>query len=295
MAAKPYRRRKGKNGPFIGNYRCTFDGRDINLQTKDAHEAHARARLVTKGKWPPIEAAVAAARTALDPGAPATDPEPPESAGEPEETGGGEPHDETPSPSTHSPPPREQPSHEAAPDLNEAARTAAEEASGHTSFDKEKQAEQAHDVDAELKTIMEELGGGAGGVDLLNMIADGGSAFLLFAEKKGIELGVNWVLARRKAKHRVVLPSLEEGDKMRAVLRIGLKAKLVELLPDFTTRLTPGWAIAIGMVGGAGQMVMGAALVDKDKGTAVAVAEVLSQAQAAAQEPPAATATPPAS
>jgi hypothetical protein len=297
MAAKPYRRRKGKNGPYIGNYRCSFNGRDINLQTKDAHEAHARARLVTKGKWPPIDAAVAAARTALDPGAPATDPEPPaEPAGESEETGGGEPRADAPS-ETHSPPPRESPSHDPPADLNEAARAAADETTGRTSFDEETQAEQQNGVNTELASVMSELGGGQNGADLLDGLCDGGAAFILWAERKALELGINWTLSRRGSKQRLVTkPIDDQGALMRKSLRVGLKGMAVIHFPDIATRLTPGWAIAIGMVGGAGQMLMSAALVDKEKGTVIAVADAMAQAQAAAQEPPAATTdAPPAS
>jgi hypothetical protein len=53
--AKPYRRRKGKRGPFVGNFRVTINGRDLNLGTKDGEEAHQRARLAAKGKWPPAQ------------------------------------------------------------------------------------------------------------------------------------------------------------------------------------------------------------------------------------------------
>jgi hypothetical protein len=94
----------------------------------------------------------------------------------------------------------------------------------------------------------------------------------------------------------VTKPIDDQGALMRKSLRVGLKGMAVIHFPDIATRLTPGWAIAIGMVGGAGQMLMSAALVDKEKGTVIAVADAMAQAQAAAQEPPAATTdAPPAS
>lgn len=284
---KPYRRRKGKNGPHVGNYRVTFDGRDINLHTKDANEAHARARLVSKGKWPPIDAAVEAARNALDPSR-TTVPEPPEQlAGEPEEIGGGGPHADRPQPVTHPPPPRETPSHEPPEDLNEAARAAAAETTGGGGPDPETRAEQENHVNAELASVMAELGGGASGADLLDGLCDGAAAFLLWAEGKALELGINWAFARRKMDQRLKTKPIEQTALMRKALRVGLKGMAVLHFPDFATRLTPGWAIAIGMIGGAGQTLMLGELVDKKTGRSVAVADAVSQAQeAATQEPP---------
>jgi hypothetical protein len=280
---KPYRRRKGKTGPYVGNFRCTVDGRDINLLTKDASEALARARLAAKGKWPPIEAAVEAARAALDPGA--SDPEPPELAGEPAGVGGGAPQPNTPETlGTHAPPPRESPSHEAAAPLNEAAAAAAAEATGDPAEKIEQQAEQANHVNTELAAVMAELSGGAGGGDLLDGLCDGAAAFILWAERKSIELGVNWTLERRKSKKRFKAGELEQGSLMRKALRVGLKGAAVTYFPDFATSLTPSWAIAIGMIGGATQCVMTGELVDTETGRSQAVGEAFAAAKAAAQE-----------
>lgn len=288
--AKPYRRRKGKSGPYVGNYRVTIDGRDINLQTKDAHEATARARLAKLGKWPPIPAAVDAALDALDPGRDKT-PDPPPDA-EPADGGGGASPTEPPVP--NAPPPRETPSHEQQEPLNEAMHAAAAEASGHGGPDPEVQAEQENGVNTELAAIMAELGGGQGGADLLDGLADGAAAFILWAEAKALELGVNWALARRKSDHRLKTKPVEQGALMRKALRVGLKGMAVIHFPEFSTRLTPGWAIAIGMIGGAGQALMTGELVTKD-GKVIPVSVAVAQSQ----EPPVETAppqsTPPAS
>jgi len=78
--ARPFRRRKGKAGPYTGNYRQPLrgDDGDVNLRTKDADEAQRRGRLVleaydagVRGKqlelaWSP-SAAARSMRAALDP------------------------------------------------------------------------------------------------------------------------------------------------------------------------------------------------------------------------------------
>lgn len=294
---KPYRRRKGKTGPYVGNFRCTFDGRDINLKTKDAHEALARARLVKKGKWPPIDAAVDAAQAALDPGN--TDPVPLPEADPGEAQSGAGPHADPPA--THPAPLRESeaPSHDPPPSLNEAARAAAEEASGVTGEDHEAQAEQQNHVNEELRAVMAELGGGASGADLLDGLCDGVAAFALWAEAKGIQLGVNWTLAKRKSTVRLVTKQPEQGDLMRKCLRVGLKGAVLTYFPDFATSITPAWAIAIGLTGGAVSSVMAGELVNIQSGqhqpVGEAVAEVRAQAQAAADVPPSQPPAPPAS
>lgn len=293
---KPYRRRKGKNGPYVGNYRATIDGRDINLGTKDAHEATARARLAKQGKWPPLPAAVDAVLDAVDPGRQSSAPPPPQvqedsnaiegdrrpsSAGRP-----GEPSADT----TTTEPPTTEPE-----PLADAMRAAAEEATGRGGPDPEVQAEQENHVNTELAAVMAELGGGASGADLLDGICDGGAAFLLWAERKALELGINWTLARRKSKQRLVTKPMEEGALMRKALRVGLKGAMVQWFPDFSTRLTPGWAIAIGMVGGAGQALMTGELVNKETGAHVTVAEAVAQSREPAGEQAPQPSTPPAS
>ena len=292
--AKPYRRRKGKNGPYVGNYRVSINGRDINLETKDAQEAHARARLAAKGKWPVIPAAVSAAVDALDPGR-TQDPEPSHLAGDAEGEGGGTPH--AVPPATHVPPPPEPSSHETPPPLNDAAAAAAAEVSGGVGVDPEVQAEQENGVNVELKAVMAELGGGASGADLLDGLCDGGAAFLLWAEAKAMQLGVNWTLKRRRSPLRIVLEQPEQSSIMRKALRVGLKGAMVTYFPDFAQQLTPGWAIAIGLVGGAGVSVMNGKFIDTKNGKETSVGDVIAQAQAeaTAAAEPAPEASPPAS
>lgn len=293
--AKPYRRRKGKNRPYVGNYRVTVDGRDINLGTKDAQEAQARARLAKQGKWPPEEAAVAAAVDALDPGRHKV-PEPSlATAGATTGEGGGTPH--AVPPVTHVPPPPEAPSHEPAQSLNDAAAAAAAELADEVEEVTAEQAEQENGVNAELRAIMGELSGGATGGDLLDGICDGASAFLLWAEGKAIELGVNWTLARRKSTMRLQTQQLEQTSLMRKALRVGLKGAAITYFPDFATNLSPGWAIAIGLVGGAGQTVMQGQLIDMNTGQQQAVGDAIAQAQkeaAAAASSTTETTSPPA-
>lgn len=56
--AKPYRVKRG--GKFIGSFLHPWQGKRINLRTKDANEARTRGRLVERGLWPPAEDAGAA-------------------------------------------------------------------------------------------------------------------------------------------------------------------------------------------------------------------------------------------
>jgi hypothetical protein len=263
--AKPYRRRKGKNGAYVGNFRVAVDGRDINLGTKDATEAHARARLAVKGKWPPIPAAVESITQSLDPGAPPPEqvPEPSPPAGATTDEGGGPLH--AVPPVTHGPPPPEAPSHDPSQPLNEAIADAATQVSGIGSSP-EKQAAQENDVDAEMRAVLEELNGGATGAELIDFLCDAGAGILLWAETKGIQLGVNTVLARRKADWRLRTKELEEKHVMRRVLRVGLKASAVKYFPDIASNLSPGWAIAIGLVGGGVTTVVGGSIVDARTG-----------------------------
>jgi hypothetical protein len=288
---KPFRRKKGSKGPYVGSYRCNFDGRDVNLRTKDPSEAAARARLLKQGKWdgrawPPVQVAAAAAVRALDPGA---DPDP--MATEPPDNGGGVelPTDETrpdaDNPET-TPPPRE-PSHEPEPErepLHVAARAAAEEQKQPERDDQA--AEQEKATSDELRAIMAELGSTADGQgDLLTGLADGVAAFTLWAEGKAIEWGVNWTLVRRKPKTDVRFRAgqLDEKSLMRRTLRVGIKATVVTYFPDFVNTLTPPIAITIGLVGGAIAAVTGGELVNTKTGETTAAADVLAEAKAAAQ------------
>jgi hypothetical protein len=290
---KPFRRRKGPKGPYTGNYRCSWDGKDINLRTKDPGEAAARARLLKQGKWdgkswPPAQVAAAAAVRALDPGA---DPDP--MATEPPENDGGA---ETPTDDTHdrpptSPepaPPSREPSHDREPPsepLHVAAQAAAEEQ--HAPERSDQAAEQERAASDELRSIMAELGSTADGQgDLLSGLADGAAAFALWAEARAIEWGINWSLARRKPKTDVRFKAgdLDERSLMRRSLRVGLKAAVVTYFPDFANTLTPPMAIAIGLVGGAVVAVTNGQLVNTKTGQVQQASEVVAEATAAARE-----------
>jgi hypothetical protein len=285
--AKPYRRKK--NGKLVGSFRATIDGRDLNLETKDASEAHRRARLATQGKWPVSEAAANAAAAALDPAEEDSQPEAPAESSPVMD--GGAPQTAA-LPVTHAP----SSAGPVAPleSLADAAAAAAAEVSGSAEGERVEaaQLERESSVDSELAGIMAELGKDAGGADLLSGVCDGVAAFLLWGERKAIELGVNWTLARRKDPRRLVTAEVPEDSLMRKSLRVGLKGMAVIHFPDLSTRLTPGWAIAIGMVGGAGMAAIGGKLVNVDKKTEVSVADSMAAAQSSAPEaasaPPAA-------
>lgn len=296
---KPFRRRKGPRGPLVGNFRCTFDGRDVNLRTKDGNEAIHRCKLLKQGKWdgrawPPTDAAVAAALRSLDPG---SSPDP--LAEEPRDPdGGGESPIVTPTISDPEPPPpsRETPSHEPPaerPPLAEAMRDAAAEATDQSARVDQAAAEQANVASDELRGIMAELGSTADGQgDLLSGLADGAAAFALWAEGKAIEWGVNWSLAKRRppTKVRFQAGQVDEASLMRRTLRVGIKAAVVTYFPDFANQLTPPMAIAIGLVGGAVVAVTGGQLVNPETGEVTKAAELVDQAAQAARS---ATAGPP--
>lgn len=287
---KPFRRRKGpkgKGGPLVGNYRVTFQGRDINLRTKDAAEATHRAKLLKQGKWdgrewPPTTAAVAAALASLDPGA---DPDPP-ARPEDDKDGGGElpvvtPPIDTPEP----PPPSREPSHEERPPLDQAMKEAAEETDTKSERADQAVVEQQNAASDELRSIMAELGNTTDGqADLLTGLADGAAAFALWAEAKAIEWGINWSLARRKppTKTRFHAGQVDEKSLMRRTLRVGIKATVVTYFPDFAQQLTPPMAIAIGLVGGAVVAVTEGQLVD-EHGKATKAGELVDEAVQAAK------------
>jgi hypothetical protein len=50
----------------------------------------------------------------------------------------------------------------------------------------------------------------------------------------------------------------------REALALGLQAYAVRYLPDFAQRLTPGWAVALGLAVGGSGMVIGVSIVKRD-------------------------------
>jgi hypothetical protein len=61
---KPYRVKR--NGKLIGSFLVVWNGKRVNLETKDATEARRRAALVEKGLWPPDKEAARAVKEALE-------------------------------------------------------------------------------------------------------------------------------------------------------------------------------------------------------------------------------------
>lgn len=55
-----------RRGKFIGSFRVTIKGREINLDTKDATEALRRAKLAARGLWPQEQNAAVAVAAAFD-------------------------------------------------------------------------------------------------------------------------------------------------------------------------------------------------------------------------------------
>lgn len=301
--AKPYRRRKGKTGPFVGNYRVTVDGRDLNLKTKDAREAMARARLAVLGKWPPEEAAVRAAVNTVDPGAslpglagvvfnsPRADAgeAPPESG----PAGGPSVADPVTAPAEGTPAAPEVPGSGAASEQpppseppEQAARAAAAEAAGEEERVTDARAEQERQSQAELDEVMKELTGGAAGGEFIDGVAGMCAGALLWMERKSLELGWGWTLRGRTGKQLVTYPTPPDSFSHKA-LRVGLKAWGVMYFPELSTRLTPGWAIALGLITGGIGAVAGGDLVDVETGERRPLGDVMAaaQAQAAAAQP----------
>lgn len=294
--AKPYRRRKGKGGPLVGNYRVTIDGRDLNLGTKDAREATHRARLAADGKWPPEEAAARVALDTIDPGRrpPAPGLVLPPDAPTP-------PPAPLPAPGAPDAPPILPPSDRPAVDVPGAAPTEPLDAAfaaaaadvgglgGDTVTDdrasREKQSE------AELAALMSELSNGTGQSEIVDSVADGLAAAILWMERKSIEYGWGWTFKRPTGKTLVTHPHNPAGIE-RKCIKVGMKAVLTIHFPELAAHLTPGWAIAIGCVMGAGVAAATADLVDIDTGERRPAAEMF--AAATAPGAPAVNAAPPA-
>lgn len=269
--AKPYRRRKGKN--FVGNFRCDINGADVNLETKDANEAYRRAKLCAKGEWSPksrrgsvvAESAAVVAQAALDPTAP--DHETAGHADLPAALGGGGPQT---TPSVHLPPspavitPPQVPA-ATAERIEDAAAAAAAEVAGAEEGERVEAAQITREaaIDAKLSALMGKLAGADGGTDLAAGVCSMAADFLLVVEKKTIEWGGTWALRRRGGKG-VSMVAGDPPELARQALALGLQAYAVRYLPDFADRLTPGWAVAIGLAVGGSGMVMNASIVKRD-------------------------------
>lgn len=285
--AKPYRRRKGKNGKFVGNFRVTIDGRDLNLETKDAAEATRRARLATQGKWPPIDAATAAAVQALDPGAPpptvSTEAGAAPAVGTPTEGSRAEAPAVSAEPAERSPAGAPPPS-EREP-LNDAAAAAAVEAGEYE--EQQAEAAEAESVSAdEVKAAMAELVGPDG--DLLKGICDGAGAFTLWLEGWAVKYGIKWGTGIKMD------PGQSGPDSMaRKCLRVGYHATLLKHFPTIAQNLSPGWAIVIGLGFGAKDAIMEGRIIEAD-GSRTKVADVVAAAKAEEAAQTAAAATTPA-
>lgn len=286
--AKPYRRRKGKTGHFVGNWRVTVDGRDINLGTKDANEARARAKLAADGKWPPEEAAKRVALSTMNPGTnaapavplfsvpPESDP-PPERPAAPPIVDPPASDDGSVPPAT--PPPRDAPG--PAEPFEAAAARAAAEAGGDGENVTADKAAREKESEAELAGLMAELSGGAGQSEIVDSVADGLAAGILWLERKSIELGWGWTFRRHTGVLLKTKPHNPAGIE-RKCIKVGMKAVLTIHFPELAAKLTPGWAIAIGCTMGAVVSVAGADFVDIKTGEVTSAAD----AMAAAGAPP---------
>jgi hypothetical protein len=273
--AKPYRRRRGKK--FVGSFRyTTSDGRDVNLQTKDANEAHQRARLAEKGQWPPEDAAAAAGTAALDPTA---EPDAPEPIG---------PEDPAPAPlrapPSELPPPAPEPPAEPMDDAGAAA--AAEVAGTEVAEDGEPSPAQTEEDD--VREMMAELGSD----EVIDKACDGLGAFLLKAEGWALGLGINWALKKRKRKIEIAQPSTPDSME-RKCLRVGLKVGCRKWLPGLFDNMGPGAAIVAGLSIGGVAMLASARVVDLETGAPVGtVADLMDQAAREAKASNAAQASP---
>lgn len=237
--AKPFRRKK--RGKLVGNFFATVDGRDVNLQTKDAHEADRRARLAVRGKWPVVDAAAAAAVGSLDPAA--------DAAGGP--IG---PEDPTPPPVPEGPPPDLTPP--ALPvqppvlpvPLDDAAAAAAAEVSGTTPDPADPG---APTVDDEVKSIMSELSGPDG--QLAEEVCDQVGKGLLWSQGHLLRLGVKWTTGKQFRPGPVADDSLS-----RRCLAKSLRALARLHLPGMLEQITPGWGLVLGLgLGAMGQLAGG--------------------------------------
>lgn len=293
--AKPYRRRK--NGKFIGNYRATVAGRDLNLGTKDPKEAMHRARLASAGKWPPEDAARVAAIGVLAPGAhpppapnllAATDDLPPAAPPEAPAEPPASPPAPVEAPPEPSAPPEGAPTPGPSVPFEAAAAAAAAGASGtegdavtDEKLSREKQAEQ------ELGALMSELSNGQGSSEIVDSVADGLAAGILWLERKSIELGWGWTFRKPTGLKLVTKPHNPAGIE-RKCIKVGMKAVLTIHFPELANKLTPGWAIAIGCtMGGIGAVATADYVDEKTNTTHTAQSIMEARAAAAANGAPA--------
>lgn len=268
--AKPFRRRKRKGGPFVGSYFVPINGKDVNLGTKDAREAHLRARLAAVGKWPPSAAAAAAMAAALDPTAEPTAPLDVESTPAPEPPA---------APPLEPPPPPAPPSQdEPRRPLHEAVADAANAAAGQevTEEGGEPAAAAAASEDEEVRAIMAELGS----AEAMDSFCDGAAAVTLKAEAWLIGAGVNWAfLRKRKRRLECATPGQTPDAIERKCLRVGYRALAARYAPALAN-IGPGLAILAGLSFGAVAAVIGGRVVDATTGEATEVKAVIEQAQA---------------
>lgn len=232
---KPYRRKK--RGRYVGNFRVTVAGEDLNLGTKDANEATRRARLAAAGKWPPVEAAAEAAAAALDPGAahtptPEPGPEPPIEPAAPGPPGDGAPAGAAATPAGAAP----------TEPLGDAARAAAADASADPDAATNAAGAPAPDLDGEIRRVMGDLGVG-GSADLFEQGADGIAALLLWLQGKAIELGIEWRLKVPEAQ----VPQIGPSEPPRTILRLGVKAQAMRWFPNLLDQVQPWMAIVVGL------------------------------------------------
>jgi hypothetical protein len=244
--ANVYRRKK--NGKFIGSYFIDVDGVPLNLHTKDAAEARRRAGLAARGKWPPVDAAAEAAIEAMDP-AGSDD----SAAAAPAAVVVGSVADAPieAAPEAVSPTPSAQPQPAVSP--AEAASAAAAEMAGERAeaAGVAVAVDQQAAVDAKLAAVMAKVAGGSGGDDVLGTACSMVAGLLLGAERKAIEWGVSGPL---KKSNRAFVPG-EPTEIALEALAAGLQGYAVQLWPDFASKLTPGWAVVLGLAVGGGAMV----------------------------------------
>jgi hypothetical protein len=254
-----FRNRKA-NGRYYGSYRVILQKgskKSISLETQDADEAQRRARLAKKGLWSPTGAAATAAAAALDPGrSDEAPPAPPGIAGDrpagPDRRAamdGGDPaagaaqgggvDDREP--------------------LDAAAQAAAAEAAGA----KAEYIPPSGGLEDDVKAAMADLGVG-GDADLFEQAADGVAAFLLWAEGKAVEAGINWRLKRRGRSERFVNGSSSADGVSRKIVRASVKAQALRWFPKLFETVEPWMGIAVGLAVGAGEQIKGAHFVDKD-------------------------------
>lgn len=216
-------RRRKKNGKFVGNW---FWG-DVNLETKDATLAKARARLVDQGKWPPDDPAAASVEEGL---AGAGDDQPDDA----------ESTDDTPPPAPGPQAPPAPPARDT-PDGDGGPAPGGDGAEGPTSDAwAEAAAEAAGSSPEEIAQAR------ADGVDLGQEMADAATGLVASAPGLLARLGVYIGTRKRKPPLRLQLPEVNESSKAFALTRVSLDACMRRWAPSLA-HVNPGW----GLVGGA--------------------------------------------